>query len=47
MNFRKSCLYGVNVDDFFLNVGSNFLCCKLGDLPFIYLGLPIGENIRS
>jgi hypothetical protein len=38
---------GVQVDDSFLGVASKFLNCKLGKLPFIYLGLPVGANPRK
>lgn len=46
VNFKKSCLYGINVEASFLNAALNFLCCKCGDLPLFYLGLPIGANPR-
>lgn len=44
VNFHKSCTYGVNVSEDFLVAGSNFLCCNVGGLPFIYLGLPLGGS---
>lgn len=44
VNFQKSCLYGINVEDTFLRAGSDFLCCNRGFIPFMYLGLPIGAN---
>lgn len=46
MNFFKSSLTGVNVDDYFLNAASTFLFCSIGKLLFKFLGLPIGANPR-
>jgi hypothetical protein len=46
VNFSKSILIGVNVSTNFLHVAENFLHCKLGSLPFTYLGLPVGANPR-
>lgn len=46
VNFHKS-IYGLNVSVYFLSAASSFLCCKVGSLPFTYLGLPIGENHRK
>jgi hypothetical protein len=47
VNFFKSSLMGIHVEDSFLEVASKFLNCKLGKLPFIYLGLPVGANPRK
>jgi hypothetical protein len=44
VNFGKSRLMGIGLDDSFFTVASNFLNCKLGRFPFIYLGLPVGAN---
>lgn len=41
VNFHKSHLVGINMDEAWLYHTSNFLNCKVGNLPFIYLGLPI------
>jgi hypothetical protein len=46
VNFLKSCLYGINVENSFLDLASTFLNCIRGDLPFIYLGLPVGASPR-
>jgi hypothetical protein len=46
VNFHKSCLLGVNVSNEFLNMGAEFLNCRLGSTPFKYLGLPVGANPR-
>ncbi|XP_057251529.1 uncharacterized protein LOC130591734 [Beta vulgaris subsp. vulgaris] len=45
VNFHKSSLLGINVDDVWLKNAANLLLCKVGSLPFTYLGLPIGGNI--
>jgi hypothetical protein len=37
---------GVNVSSSFLEGAASFLHCKLGSLPFTYLGLPVGANPR-
>jgi hypothetical protein len=44
VNFRKSCLIGVNVHNSFMESACNFLNCKHGSIPFWYLGLPVGAN---
>ena len=31
----------------FLDMASNFLNCKVGTIPFINLGLPVGANPRN
>jgi hypothetical protein len=46
VNFWKSSLMGVNIDDTFMEMACNFLNCIRGDFPFKYLGLPVGANPR-
>jgi hypothetical protein len=46
VNFWKSSLMGVNVSNEFLKMASMFLNCRLGHVPFKYLGLPVGANPR-
>jgi hypothetical protein len=46
VNFSKSCLVGINVGRNFLDEAANFLHCKIGKIPFIYLSLPVGANPR-
>jgi hypothetical protein len=46
VNFWKSCLVGVNVEEDFLAMASRFLNCRIGRAPFKYLGLPVGANSR-
>jgi hypothetical protein len=47
INFFKSSLIGINVDDGFMSMACNFLNCSEGRVPFNYLGLPVGANPRS
>ncbi|GAU47144.1 hypothetical protein TSUD_379210 [Trifolium subterraneum] len=47
INFVKSKLYGINVNDRFLEAASNFLLCRTESIPFKFLGLPVGENPRK
>ena len=44
MNFTKSQLIGVNVQGSWLNEAALVLNCKVGNLPFVYLGMPIGGD---
>ncbi|GAU38174.1 hypothetical protein TSUD_264000 [Trifolium subterraneum] len=46
VNFFKSKLFGINVEDDFLSSAAAFLKCNVERLPFIYLGLPVGANPR-
>jgi hypothetical protein len=46
VNYWKSNLMGVNVSNEFLTVASDFLNCRVNSIPFKYLGLPIGANLR-
>jgi hypothetical protein len=46
VNFWKSCLVGLNVPNEFMDMASDFLNCRIGSLPFKYLGLPVGANPR-
>jgi hypothetical protein len=46
VNFWKSNILGVNVSQDFMRLASVFLNCRTGSIPFKYLGLPVGANIR-
>jgi hypothetical protein len=46
VNFWKSSLMGINVDDNFMELASHFFNCIRGGIPFKYLGLPVGANPR-
>lgn len=47
VNFHKSCLLGVNVSAEFLDMASTFLNCRVGVVPFMYLGLAVGANPKK
>jgi len=46
VNFNKSLLVGINIADSWLSEAASVLNCKVGKIPFVYLGLPIGGNSR-
>lgn len=46
VNFAKSRLIGVNVDEEWLSHMADLLNCGKGQIPFKYLGLPVGANPR-
>jgi hypothetical protein len=46
VNFFKSKLYGVNLEDNFLQASSAFLHCGVESIPFKFLGIPVGANPR-
>jgi len=46
VNFHKSMLVGVNISFSWLTEVTSLLNCKMGKVPFLYLGLPIGGNPR-
>ncbi|XP_071727388.1 uncharacterized protein [Rutidosis leptorrhynchoides] len=47
VNFQKSCVYGVGIDNTDLICLANHMGCKVGNFPFIYLGLPIGSRMKK
>jgi len=47
VNFHKSMLVGVNIATSWLNEAASVLCCKVGKVPFLYLGKPIGGNCNT
>jgi len=46
VNFNKSMLVGVNISVSWLAEATSILHCKVGKVPFVYLGLSIGGNPR-
>jgi hypothetical protein len=46
VNFYKSKLYGINLDDRFLRASSSFLHCGVDSIPFRFLGISVGANPR-
>ncbi|XP_058747108.1 uncharacterized protein LOC131620105 [Vicia villosa] len=47
VNMWKSKLYGIEMDQHFMQAASQFLCCKLDQIPFKFLGVIVGGNPRS
>jgi hypothetical protein len=47
VNFQKSLLVGVNISDSWLTEAASILNCKVGKIPFLYLGLSIGGDPRK
>nr|GEW87682.1 putative RNA-directed DNA polymerase, eukaryota, reverse transcriptase zinc-binding domain protein [Tanacetum cinerariifolium] len=47
INFRKSKVCGVGVEVVEVDRMVRFMCCGVGEFLFMYLGLPIGVNMRS
>ncbi|PNX95212.1 cysteine-rich receptor-like protein kinase [Trifolium pratense] len=47
VNFHKSGLIRINVEDSWLKDAASVLNCKVGSLPFSYLGIPIGADPRK
>ncbi|MCH85285.1 LINE-1 reverse transcriptase like, partial [Trifolium medium] len=46
INFVKSKLYGINVEDNFLAAAATFFSCSFDSFPFKFLGIPVGANPR-
>ncbi|KAA3481604.1 Retrovirus-related Pol polyprotein LINE-1 [Gossypium australe] len=44
INFNKSCLVGFEVEEELLYRMAAICKCKIGALPFNYLGIPLGAN---
>ncbi|KAH1209320.1 putative ribonuclease H protein [Glycine max] len=47
INFAKSCFGAFGESDLWKQQAANYLNCRLLVLPFTYLGIPIGANLRS
>nr|GEV86550.1 putative RNA-directed DNA polymerase, eukaryota, reverse transcriptase zinc-binding domain protein [Tanacetum cinerariifolium] len=45
VNYNKSKLYGIGVNEVDLRDMAGWIGCGVRDFPFTYLGLPIGENM--
>jgi len=46
LNYHKSMLVGINIEDSWLTEAASILSCKIGRVPFMYLSLPIGGDPR-
>ena len=47
INFSKSSVVGIRVNDDLVLDAASLVQCKLGTLPFNYLGFPLGANPRA
>ncbi|XP_038687523.1 uncharacterized protein LOC119986904 [Tripterygium wilfordii] len=47
VNFHKSTLVGIDIDDDEVNRMAKRLYCKTGKLPIIYLGMPFGGTLAA
>ncbi|XP_019418518.1 PREDICTED: uncharacterized protein LOC109329295 [Lupinus angustifolius] len=46
VNSNKSSLYEMRLSDSSIAAAADFLFCKVGSIPFLYLGIPVGANPR-
>ncbi|XP_019427156.1 PREDICTED: uncharacterized protein LOC109335476 [Lupinus angustifolius] len=46
VNSNRSSLYGIRLYDSSISAAANFLFCKVGSIPFLYLGILVGANPR-
>jgi hypothetical protein len=46
VNFHKSMLAGICVGESWIHEAASVLRCRVGSVPFVYLGLPIGGDPR-
>ncbi|GJU69060.1 hypothetical protein Tco_1255319, partial [Tanacetum coccineum] len=46
VNYSKSKLYGIGVNEMELNYMVRLMGCGFGDFPFTYLGIRVGEDMR-
>ncbi|KAJ9709801.1 hypothetical protein PVL29_001319 [Vitis rotundifolia] len=47
VNLDKSNIYGINLDQNHLYRLAEMLDCKVSSWPILYLGLPLGENLKA
>ncbi|KAJ0934873.1 putative RNA-directed DNA polymerase [Helianthus annuus] len=47
VNHQKCHLFGIGVEEEEVNGMSRILKCEVGSLPFTYLGIPIGANMKT
>ena len=47
INFQKSSLFGIDVEQQTLQEWADMICCKVESLPVTYLGLPLGARSNS
>jgi hypothetical protein len=44
VNYSKSMMVPINVEDHTMQIFANTLGCSIGSMPFTYLGLPLGTT---
>lgn len=47
INFHKSKIHGLNLNQRFVLAAANFLACKIEGNNFNFLGIPIGSNLEE
>ncbi|XP_071694113.1 uncharacterized protein [Rutidosis leptorrhynchoides] len=47
VNFHKSFLYGIGVNEIELHSVATIIGCKVGKFPFTYLGIPTGSKMKK
>ena len=47
INFFKSCIFGINMENHTVREWADKICCKVNVLPSSYLGLPLGAKANS
>ncbi|KAD3068242.1 hypothetical protein E3N88_36122 [Mikania micrantha] len=46
INFKKSFLYGIGIEQGSATSLARVIRCKVGSFPFTYLGVPVGQNMN-
>jgi len=47
INFSKSRIFGVGITQEEVSMVASIFNCQAASLPFIYLGLPVGDNMNK
>ncbi|XP_071728914.1 uncharacterized protein [Rutidosis leptorrhynchoides] len=47
VNFTKSCLYGIGIQNAVVENMASYCGCQVDNLPFLYLGLPKGKKMNT
>lgn len=47
INYTKSNVIGINIEEHLLKVASVLFACSIRKIPFKFLGIPIGANLRK
>nr|KAJ0193757.1 hypothetical protein LSAT_V11C800390710 [Lactuca sativa] len=46
VNFHKSKVYGIGIDNYDVVSCANIMGCEVANLPFVYLSVPVGANMN-